>query len=253
MIKSMIAYFQFFTRLVIPIELDEPLVQLKKGSKFLPIFGLLIGIIEGFIYWGAATIFTPIIAFVCVLFFDVLFTGAMHQDGLADMADGLYSSRTKERMLEIMKDSRLGTMGALALLFYYLFMFSIFSSYTTYFVGVKGVLLILGMNIAAKNNLTLLFFKMTYAGASKSGLGKTWEGVSVWEIILAQVISLGLLLVIFQIAGLVAYIAGVSVTLIYRMFVYKKVEGVSGDTLGAIAPISSVVFLLTICAVGGIG
>jgi len=249
--NSLIAYFQFFTRLVIPIELEHPLQDLKKGSQFLPLFGCLIGAIEGILYWVSQLIFPPMISLWIVLVFDSLFTGGMHQDGLADMADGLFSSRKKERMVEIMKDSRIGTMGALALIFYYGFMLAIVSSYSPLFQGIQGALLIFSMHVVAKSHLTLLFHKMIYAGANSKGLGKTWEGVSFREILFAQGITIFIVGALFQWKGLVSYLIGVLVTLIYRQFVYQKISGMNGDTLGAIAPISFVVFLLSMCSLGG--
>ncbi|WP_054659801.1 adenosylcobinamide-GDP ribazoletransferase [Secundilactobacillus kimchicus] len=115
--KSMVAYFRFFTRIYIPGDLGNELYYLNHGSKFLPVFGLLIGLIEASIYYLCALVVHAPLAFMVVLLADVCLTGAMHQDGFADLSDGIFSSRKQDRMLEIMKDSRLGTMGALALIF----------------------------------------------------------------------------------------------------------------------------------------
>lgn len=87
----------------------------RAGWAF-PVAGALIGLIAGAVYWLAARLHIPppaasVLALVCT----VLLTGAMHEDGLADTADGFGGGRTREKKLEIMRDSRIGSYGACAL------------------------------------------------------------------------------------------------------------------------------------------
>jgi len=248
-VKSMIVYFQFFTRIVIPVEIDDFLYYLKHGSKFLPVFGLLLGLIEGMVFLLGSFFFTRLLGFILMLFSDVLLTGAMHQDGLADASDGLFSSRKAERMLAIMKDSRIGTMGTIALIFYYLFVMGIFLSYPDVFTQKSGFIIIVLMNMVAKSNMTLLFYQMNYQGASSNGLGQTWAGTPASDILIAQVISLLVLFVSNGLKGLLIYFIGIAFIGLYRHFVYNKVSGFNGDTLGASALISNVLFLVTSCVV----
>lgn len=247
MLKSVIAYFQFFTRLIIPIRIENPMIYLKSGSKYLPIVGLVLGMIEGVVFFASSFLFPPVISFIIMLVFNALFTGAMHQDGLADMADGLFSSRNKEKMLSIMKDSRIGTMGVLALIFNYLFLIGIVTSYLDQFLGLNGVVLIIGMNITSKGSMTLLFYKLKYAGASLNGLGRNWENLPSKDILIAQTLTVILLFVTTNVIGMLSYLIVAFTVLLYRRHVYSKIEGMNGDTIGAISPISSIVFLLSIC------
>lgn len=252
MYKCILAHFQFFTRLTISTQLEDPLYYLKKGNKFLPFFGLCMGFIECSVYFIATLFLNSLLSFVIVLLFDVLLTGAMHQDALADMADGLFSSREPEKMLAIMKDSRLGTMGVLAIVFYYVFLIISFYSYPNNFIGIDGLKLIIGINIITKSSLTLLFYKMTYAGSSANGLGKNWENVPTKDIFIAQIFTICILFVIFGIDAIIPYFI-VSVTaLLYRCFVYRKIKGMNGDTLGAFSLISTVVFIIMICTLSNV-
>ena len=120
MISALIIYTQFFSRIVIPKAVD--LSYVRKGVPILTLFGLLLGLISSLFFVLTSLALPDTIAWILTLFFDVLLTGGFHLDGLADTADGLFSSRSKERMLEIMKDSRIGSNGVLALIFYYGFM-----------------------------------------------------------------------------------------------------------------------------------
>ena len=120
MIKALIIYTQFFSRIVIPKAVD--ISYLRLGLPFLTLFGLLLGLISGGFYFLTRLVLPGMVAWVLTLAFDVLLTGGFHLDALADTADGLFSSRKKERMLEIMKDSRIGSNGVLALILYYALM-----------------------------------------------------------------------------------------------------------------------------------
>ena len=103
MIKALIIYTQFFSRIVIPKAVD--ISYLRLGLPFLTLFGLLLGLISGGFYFLTSIVLPGMVAWVLTLAFDVLLTGGFHLDALADTADGLFSSRKKERMLEIMKAS----------------------------------------------------------------------------------------------------------------------------------------------------
>ncbi len=104
MIKALIIYTQFFSRIVIPKAVD--ISYLRLGLPFLTLFGLLLGLISGGFYFLTSLVLPGMVAWVLTLAFDVLLTGGFHLDALADTADGLFSSRKKERMLEIMKEHK---------------------------------------------------------------------------------------------------------------------------------------------------
>ena len=82
-----------------------------------PVVGAVVGAIGGAVFWVCARLgMPPGVAAVWTLASMLLVTGALHEDGLADFADGLGGGRTRERKLEIMRDSRIGTFGGLALM-----------------------------------------------------------------------------------------------------------------------------------------
>lgn len=107
----------FLTRL--PVRLDpapDPQELAEAGDMF-PLIGALIGAATGAAYWALATLgLPPLVAAAAALAGQLLLTGALHEDGLADMADGFGGGFTRARKLEIMRDSRLGTYGGAALM-----------------------------------------------------------------------------------------------------------------------------------------
>ncbi len=109
---------QFLTRLPIPARLqtDWGMEDLRSSVHMFPIVGLLIGLGASLVY--AAAVFCnlpPVIAAVLAVTVQVLIIGGLHEDGLADVCDGFGGGQTREKKLEIMRDSRLGTYGAIGL------------------------------------------------------------------------------------------------------------------------------------------
>jgi adenosylcobinamide-GDP ribazoletransferase len=115
---------QFFTRIPITGKLADWVgyspAMLRASAAYFPLVGVLVGLIAA--AWAAlvltafpATAFTPLVAAVAATVATVWVTGGFHEDGLADVADGLGGSPERERALEIMKDSRVGAFGAMAL------------------------------------------------------------------------------------------------------------------------------------------
>lgn len=251
MIDSIILYFQFFTRIPIPVEIDEPEKKMRSGVRFFSLFGLMIGAIETVIYWPLQHLFGPSIAWIFILLFDVMLTGGFHLDALSDTADGLFSSRKKERMLEIMKDSRVGSNGVLAVVFYYLFLIFSFSALLSHINNTSQAIIVLLLNLVGKNGISLLFYQMQYAGSNTKGLGTTFLNVKSQDIGFCQLVSFFVLLLFLRDVGIVCFIVNVVIVFLYRKLVISKVEGFNGDTLGACSPISQVVFLLTLVIMRG--
>lgn len=174
--KTLILLIQFFTRIPLPIQINMDEINLKKGSALLPFVGVIIGAWNWLIFTLVALVMPLPVAIIAGLFAEIIITGGFHVDALADTADGLFSSRKRERMLEIMKDSRVGANGVIAICFYFLFYGSLFLSVTdTQQIG----WLFFVLPIVAKGVTMLLFAKMTYAG-SKEGLGSIFLGVPWW-------------------------------------------------------------------------
>lgn len=245
MIKSLILYFQFFTRLPIPVPIEDAENRFKKGIIWFSVFGLVIGLIEAAFLWIFYWLLQSfLLAWIGVLLFDVMLTGAFHMDALADMCDGLFSSRKKERMLEIMKDSRVGSNGVLALTFYYILLIAPISVDQTDLDISFLMRLIVSLQIIGKSGIALLFWKMTYAGHTK-GLGRLFLNVASWRIIFAELICFSMLYSLLGWQACLAYLVVIFIHFGYRRLVYKKIDGMNGDTLGAFHCIAQIVFLLT--------
>ncbi len=123
-VRHFLLALQFFTRIPVTGSLAQWVgytpQMLRASAGHFPGIGLLVGAVAASVYAAFAwalpdTVWTPLVAAMLSTVATILLTGAFHEDGLADVADGLGGSLERERALEIMKDSRVGVFGALAL------------------------------------------------------------------------------------------------------------------------------------------
>ena len=106
---------QFFTRLPIPGWVGFEAAWLQHASRYFPLVGVVVAAIAAGVYYAAALVLPAPVAAVLSTAASIYITGAFHEDGFADTCDGLGGGMTKERALEIMKDSRVGAYGAIGI------------------------------------------------------------------------------------------------------------------------------------------
>ncbi len=106
---------QFFTRLPIPGWVGFEASWLQHASRYFPLVGGVVAAIAAAVYWLAAQVLPAPVAAVLSTAASIYVTGAFHEDGFADTCDGLGGGMTRERALEIMKDSRVGAYGAIGI------------------------------------------------------------------------------------------------------------------------------------------
>jgi len=114
--KDIATAFQFLTRVPFGQLSCDP-DSLSRSAKFFPLVGLLIGIFSASLRWGLYPHLPMMIVALLIVFAGILVTGGLHEDGLADVADGFGGGWNKEQVLAILKDSRIGSYGALAIVF----------------------------------------------------------------------------------------------------------------------------------------
>jgi adenosylcobinamide-GDP ribazoletransferase len=106
----------FYTRLPVAGWVGHQPNYLNQATRYLPVIGWLVGLISAVTFLGATYLFSPSLGILFSMIASILVTGAFHEDGFADVCDGFGGGWTKERILEIMKDSRLGTYGVVGLI-----------------------------------------------------------------------------------------------------------------------------------------
>ena len=105
---------RFFTRLPVPAWVGHSQEALDRAARYFPLVGILVGALGGLTFLLAALVLPVSIALLFSMAATLLVTGAFHEDGLSDAVDGFGGGWTKPQVLAIMKDSRIGSYGALA-------------------------------------------------------------------------------------------------------------------------------------------
>jgi adenosylcobinamide-GDP ribazoletransferase len=114
-LRLLLTAVMFYTRVPCPRWVGHEAEQLNRATVYFPLIGWLVGGVTAGVYWGAALLWPAPVAVLLSTGAGVLLTGAFHEDGLADVCDGFGGGWTRERILDIMKDSRVGTYGLVGL------------------------------------------------------------------------------------------------------------------------------------------
>lgn len=236
MIDGLILAFQFFTRLPFKKNIDFNEKNIRTSIIFYPLVGAVIGLLAALIYYPLQYL-NKNIASLGALFILILVTGGLHLDGLSDTFDGFLSNRDKERVLEIMKDSRIGAFGVISIIMLVLSKYVIISSFDSGF----ELAVILSL---ANSRIVVSRIISNKRVARPGGLGSLFHQSNPGKnIIFSMVIYLVILLFInpyFIIPLIINFI----VAELFCNWSYKKIDGMTGDTYGAIIEVGDTVSLL---------
>lgn len=213
--------------------------EIRRTPFFFPLIGIVIGAILALIATGLLKILPLFPAAALLTFLSELPTRAFHLDGLADTADGFLSSRPRERILEIMHDSRIGTMGVLAIAAWSLIKFSALAILPE--KQIPWVLFFMSLN----GRCAMVYHLMCCRYAREEGLGRlVFERKPVSAVILSVLCSFGLMYAFFPPICLTAPAAVLVFGILWSVYTRKKIGGGTGDTLGAVEELSEILTLL---------
>lgn len=242
--KVFILTLQFLTRLPLNINLKVTEEDFAKGVVYFPIAGLVIGFFNLFVYYFADLVIEGIFPLICAVLANIVITGGLHLDGLADTCDGIFSARDKQRMLEIMKDSRIGTNGGIALIMDLLFRVGVLYNLPKEVIYFSLLL----APVVGRTTLVIIMKISRYARSNGMG-GLFIEKQTFTRTSLGAIIGLILSYIIMQYRGLLIYTMAVITGLIFRSYIYNKIDGMTGDTVGATNEIVELVAFVCIAVV----
>ena len=233
----------FFSRL--PVGAPGPSFNLRQSAGAWPLAGLVIALVPAGLYWlflaiGIYAFLGPLLVIAVM----VALTGALHEDGLADTADGFGGGRSREQKLAIMRDSRLGTYGALALLFSVLVRAAALGSivYPGYPAGSLALLMVAVLS----RSMALWHWNGTMPARPD---GFAWAaGRPDWLSLLVGLISGAIaaiiLLVAFGVAGLIGILLALVGLNAFTRQCRRQIGGHTGDTIGAAQQITETLLLV---------
>lgn len=237
-LRRFILMLQFLTAIPIKVNVKAEREDFGKGLAVAPVVGLVIGALLAGSSCLLSLLFSSSVTAVFTVALYIALTGGLHLDGLGDSADGLFSNRPRERILEIMKDSRVGTNAVLAVVLVLLLNTSLIASF-----GSQITTVLLLMPVAGRIGSLI--------GAGASSYAGTSDGPGRWCVEFCGrndiLIGLAIYFIIFSaIAGvyglMVAVIPPLSAFLLTKIL-GRILGGVTGDILGAICELNQVIFL----------
>lgn len=241
-IRFLLSALMFYTRLPVPSSPDFKEEYLNKATRYFPVVGWIVGALMVFTYTLTRFAFAHEIAIILSLVAGVLITGAFHEDGFADFCDGFGGGWTKERILDIMKDSRVGTFAVVGLVLVFLLKF-----YTLHQLAQKELLVPSMLFAQVLSRWFALTFVATtpYSRADEqSKIKPIAKKLATKDLLIATFLA-------FLAFGLFPFwwIGGVLLMLLLlklylRWFFLKWIDGYTGDCLGAAQQISEICILL---------
>ncbi|MBZ9636661.1 adenosylcobinamide-GDP ribazoletransferase [Clostridium sp. FP1] len=229
-LNDLLLFFQFFTRIPININLKCEKENFRRGSIFFPVVGLFIGIIQWLIYYILIKALPINITSIFVVIIPIVITGALHVDGLGDTCDGFFSLKGgKDKIIEVMKDSRVGTYASVAIVFDMLARYA--AVYTIIELNLPFILI--ATPVIAR--FTVVFLSFIGKNAKENGSGNIFIGnIDVKRVVITGIttIILGTLLIGFN-KSVILIASGLLLSLLFNKFCESKITGLTGDSLGA--------------------
>jgi adenosylcobinamide-GDP ribazoletransferase len=268
-IREYLLAIQFFTRIPVTGRLANWVgfspELLRASTAHFPGIGAVVGAAAGAVYYLLQTrlpdtTFTPLVAAVFCTIATVLLTGGFHEDGLADVADGLGGSHSRERALEIMKDSRVGAFGAMALVLALLAKVSLLailgsvegvpvawttSPFASWYVCVA----LWTGHIVSRGLPLLIIWRLPHAGDSATSKSKPLAGqISTASLLMALtwcLAALALASLALESTNLIVACTLAVLALLWMLRLFKRrLQGFTGDCLGATQQVCEIAFYL---------
>ena len=226
--RRLMAAIQFLTRVPVPSFAVAGEEDVSRSAGFFPAVGLLVGAGGCLLYFVTKPLFQPSTCVILVLIYSTLITNGFHEDGLADSIDGFGGGWTREQTLTIMRDSRIGTFGALALIFLVLLKYNLLSMlewprFWRWF---------LFANAASRWSSLPLCMWLSYA--RPEGQGKLVARRVSWPAAIVGTLTIGAASLVFAPrTAIVGVTVACTVALLTGLYYRHRLGGITGDCLGA--------------------
>ncbi len=228
------------TRIPIPVQIDVEQDDFSKGIIFFPIVGLVVGLFSAAIYYIACYIKQGLFAVCMSVLAQTIITGGFHVDGLGDSFDALFSDKDKEKMLDILKDSRMGANGVLAIVFSILLKVFLLDGLTPPYIY-KGII---AAPILGRLGIVMCASISKYARPT-DGLGRLFtEGVGTDQLVISSLLTMVMVFYLFNYKAFIFIITILLFSLLISYRVQRKLCGITGDILGMINELSEILFLV---------
>lgn len=236
--KQFLIALQFLTILPVKITSEPKESDFGKSLLYFPVIGILIGLVLSTTVFLRSLLPNLVIG-VIILIISIVITGGIHLDGFADTCDGFYGSNRKEKILQIMRDSRVGTMGVVGVVCLLLLKFTLIVSIPQRILWKVLIMMV----VFARWSQVLACYISNYA--RKEGKAKYFiEHAGKKEFFMGILLTSGLFFLLMQIKGVLLFFISLVPILLLINCIKRRIGGMTGDTLGAVNEIAEVLILL---------
>lgn len=227
--QSFLLMLQFFTRIPLNINLPCEMEDFRRGAAYFSLIGFVIGAIQLLIYFLFARVLNYNIISVLIVFSAVLITGGLHLDGLGDTCDGFFALKGSDKVIEIMKDSRIGTFACAAIVFDILIKVSAYNNLLN-----NGKFLSI-LVIPTIGRLSIALLSDIGNAAKPKGSGNLFiKNIGFIQILINLLICVIICsLIIGGIKTFTVILVSILITFLFNKFCIHKMGGITGDSFGA--------------------
>lgn len=236
-LASFLAALRFLTIVPLSWRCEQDGRFFVSSLAWFPVIGLLIGLACAALISCLMPFFPPSVLAMAAIVLLAAISGCLHLDGLADSGDGLLSSRPRERILEIMRDSHTGAMGVIAIVVVLLGKYAALS-YLASLGGPTLIATLVVMPLAGRCVIVLTMACLPYAREGE-GLGRLFYSPSSrWAALWAFALLVGVLSCSGWRMSLAVLVAVLTTVLLFSLWCRARIGGATGDTLGAVCELT---------------
>lgn len=253
-LRLFLTALQFFTRIPVPAWVGHSAQQLDQSARYFPLVGICVGAVSAAALWLCTLVLPLPLAVGLCMAASILVTGAFHEDGLSDFADGMGGGHSKEKALEIMKDSRVGAYGVIALVLVLLLKFQALLALNLHSLFTAVAALIAGHCISRLMATSLMLTQHYVRDDDSTRAKPAAQPLSHASISIALLTGIATLDILFA-AGIKTSAIFAAITAAFLMRAYlawqlkKRLGGYTGDCLGAVQQLTEIAFYLGLIAV----
>ena len=236
--NSFLVGLQFLTRIRIVRQTVWTAEDFGRSTRFFPLVGLVLGICYALAAWILVSVLgMRALTAALLLILPLLLTGGLHADGFMDTADGVFSGRERERKLEIMKDSRVGSFGVVAFVLLMFLQFALLLDMSPpLLVPVFFVMPIIG-------RMAMVLAVSCFPYARADGMGKTFADMADRGTVAIAVVTTSVLVIPIGLLATLTLVLGIVFVLLFCRWMTAILGGVTGDVYGAATVLTETIVL----------
>jgi adenosylcobinamide-GDP ribazoletransferase len=233
--EELLVAFQFLTQLPIsriPYQPDS----LSRSAKFFPLVGLVVGLGASVLQHVLAPHLNRALVALLILTFLVFITGGLHEDGLADAVDAFGGGWNREQVLTILRDSRIGSFGALALVLSVLARFLLLSILP---VNRFTALVVSAHVLCRWTTLPLSYFLRPARDSNGQG-ARIAQKISLASLLIGTLLTFAIVFYLMRAEFWIPVLAALVITALSGIYYFRRIGGVTGDCFGATNQITEI-------------